>query len=132
MLLCQNCPQTHLNMFKPVQHSRQQVLRAYCPNIYTVIKGSWSEVCTLSLIFRSLPTTVAAANMSQKNLSNGTKRKLKFAPDYAITQERTEKCGLGPFYDQVRYFYFFDRHPHLFLKVQKIIKLSKLPMSFIS
>ena len=111
-------------MFKPVQHSRQQALRAYCPNIYTVIKGSWSEVCTLSMIFRSLPTTVAAANMSQKNLSNGIKRKLKFAPDYAITQVMTKKCGLGPFYDQVRYFYFFDKCLHLFLNVQKIIKIT--------
>ena len=25
-----------INQFKPVQQSRQQVLRAYCPNIYTV------------------------------------------------------------------------------------------------
>ena len=70
-----------------------------------MIKGSWSEVCSLSLIFRSLPTTLAAANMSQNNLSNGIKRKLKFAPDYAITQAIAEKCGLGPFYDQVRSFF---------------------------
>ena len=25
-----------INQFKPVQQSRQQVLRAYCPNIYAV------------------------------------------------------------------------------------------------
>ena len=95
----------HTNTFKPVQHSRQRALRAYCSNIYTVIEGSWSEVCSLSLIFRSLTTTLAAANMSQNNLSNGIERKLKFAPDYAITGEIAEKCGLGPFYDLVRYFF---------------------------
>ena len=109
MLLCPISPQIHLNTFKPVQHSRKKALRAYCPNIYTVIKGSCSEVCTMSLIFRSLSTTLTAANMSQKNLSNGIKRNLKFAPDYAINQAMTEKCGLGPFYDQVRYFYIFDK-----------------------
>ena len=29
-------PKWSINQFKPVQQSRQQALRAYCPNIYTV------------------------------------------------------------------------------------------------
>ena len=29
-------PKWPINQFKPVQQSRQQVLRAYCPNIYTM------------------------------------------------------------------------------------------------
>ena len=28
-----------INQFKPVQQNRQQALRAYCPNMYTVEKG---------------------------------------------------------------------------------------------
>ena len=28
-----------INQFKQVQHSRQQALRAYCPNIYTLVVG---------------------------------------------------------------------------------------------
>jgi hypothetical protein len=36
MLLCPNGFETQL---KPVQQSRQQALRAYCPNIITVIQG---------------------------------------------------------------------------------------------
>ena len=30
-------PKWPINQFKPVQQSRKQLLRAYCPNIYTVI-----------------------------------------------------------------------------------------------
>ena len=32
-------PKRRIKQFKPVQQSRQQALWAYCPNIYTVIKG---------------------------------------------------------------------------------------------
>ena len=35
-----------INPFKPVQQSRQQVLRAYCPNIYTVGQGQPSYIPT--------------------------------------------------------------------------------------
>ena len=31
-------PKWPINQFKPVQQSRQQALRAYCPNIYSVKK----------------------------------------------------------------------------------------------
>jgi hypothetical protein len=30
---------TGINQFKPVQQSRRQTIRAYCPNIFTVSKG---------------------------------------------------------------------------------------------
>ena len=66
-----------------------------------LLRGSWSEVLTLSLVFRSLPTTVAAANLAAKDASVGLKRKLKFAPDYAITQAMALQCGLQNLYDQV-------------------------------
>ena len=33
------CNDPLLSQFKPVQQSKHQVLRAYCPNIYTVVKG---------------------------------------------------------------------------------------------
>ena len=29
-------PKQHVNQFIPVQQNRQQALRAYCPNIYTM------------------------------------------------------------------------------------------------
>ena len=32
-------PEWPINKFKPVQQSKQQSLRAYCPIIYTVVKG---------------------------------------------------------------------------------------------
>ena len=67
-----------------------------------LLRGSWSEVFTLSIIFRSLPTTVAAASLAAREVSSGNKRKLKFAPDYAMTQNIANKCGLQAFYEQVR------------------------------
>ena len=39
-------PKWPINPFKPVQQSRQQVLRAYCPNIYTVGQGQPSYIPT--------------------------------------------------------------------------------------
>ena len=66
-----------------------------------LLRGSWSEVFTLSIIFRSLPTTVAAASLAAREVSSGNKRKLKFAPDYAMTQNTANKCGLQAFYEQV-------------------------------
>ena len=66
-----------------------------------LLRGSWSEVFTLSIIFRSLPTTVAAASLAAREVSSGNKRKLKFAPDYAMTQNIANKCGLQAFYEQV-------------------------------
>ena len=66
-----------------------------------LLRGSWSEVFTLSILFRSLPTTVAAAGLAAKEVSNGVKRKLKFAPDYAMTQTIANQCGLQAFYEQV-------------------------------
>ena len=31
-------PKRPINQFKPVQQSKKQALRAYCPNIYTLLK----------------------------------------------------------------------------------------------
>ena len=33
-------PKRPIHQFKPVQQSRQQALKAYCPNIYTLLKGN--------------------------------------------------------------------------------------------
>ena len=68
-----------------------------------LLRGSWSEVFTLSILFRSLPTTVAAAGLAAKEVSNGVKRKLKFAPDYSMTQTIANQCGLQAFYEQVHF-----------------------------
>ena len=67
-----------------------------------LLKGSWSEVFTLSTLFRSLPTTVAAANLAAREVSTGVKRKLQFAPDYEMTQSNAIQCGLQGFYEQVQ------------------------------
>ena len=32
-------PKQPINQFKPIQQSRQQALKAYCPNLYTVQQG---------------------------------------------------------------------------------------------
>ena len=37
-------PKWPINNFKLVKQSRQQVPRAYCPNLYTVIKGAQAVV----------------------------------------------------------------------------------------
>ena len=37
-------PNRPTNQFKLVQQSRQQALRAYCTNIYTVVKGAQAVV----------------------------------------------------------------------------------------
>lgn len=66
-----------------------------------LLQASWSEVMTLSLVFRSLPTSVAAANVAAKEAANGLKRKLKFAPDFALTEDMAMDCGLEDFYQHV-------------------------------
>ena len=33
-------PKQPLHWFKPVQQRKKQALRAYCPNVYTVIQGT--------------------------------------------------------------------------------------------
>ena len=70
-----------------------------------LLQGSWSEVLILSLVFRSLPTTVAAASVAAKEkASNGGVKKwrLKFAPDFAINEDTALNCGLEDFYSHVR------------------------------
>ena len=40
---CVALPKQSIKQFKPVQQSREQPLRAYCPNIYTVNTGREQE-----------------------------------------------------------------------------------------
>jgi hypothetical protein len=35
-------PKWHINQFEPVEQSRQQALKAYCPNIYILWLKDWS------------------------------------------------------------------------------------------
>ena len=37
-------PKRTINQFKPVQQRKQQILRAYCPNIYTVVQGEGDQL----------------------------------------------------------------------------------------
>ena len=70
-----------------------------------LLQGSWSEVLILSLVFRSLPTTVAAASVAAKEkASNGGVKKwrLKFAPDFALNENSAFDSGLQDFYLHVR------------------------------
>ena len=51
-----------------------------------LLQNGWSEVLTLSLVFRSLPSTVAAGAARDKESATmgSVKRQLKFAPDYTL------------------------------------------------
>lgn len=64
-----------------------------------LLQGSWSEVLTLNLVFRSLPTSVAAATSASKDASAGITRKLQFAPDMVISEAIAAECGLKDFYN---------------------------------
>ena len=68
-----------------------------------LLQGSWSEVLTLSLVFRTLPTSVAAANAAAKDTEAGglLKRRLKFAPDFALTEAMALQIDLEEFYHHV-------------------------------
>jgi estrogen-related receptor ERR len=92
-----------------------------------LLRGSWSEVFTLSILFRSLPTTVAAAGLAAKEVSNGVKRKLKFAPDYAMTQTIANQCGLQAFYEQC--LLILDRSDRLGIRREEYILLKAIIVS---
>ena len=68
-----------------------------------LLQGSWSEVLTLSLVFRTLPTSVAAANAAAKDTEAGglLKRRLKFAPDFALTEAMALQIDLEEFHHHV-------------------------------
>ena len=72
-----------------------------------LLQGSWSEVLTLSLIFRTLPTTVAAASASAKESEAGLRRRLKFAPDFALTEAMALQIDLEEFYNHVSFTFHF-------------------------
>ena len=48
-------PKRLINQFKLVQENRQQALRAYCPNIYTVLLG---QGFTVGYAFFGIPITM--------------------------------------------------------------------------
>lgn len=51
-----------------------------------LLQASWSEILTFSLCFRSLPK------------SNS---RLCFAPDFSITEQEANNCGLSQFFNHV-------------------------------
>ena len=66
-----------------------------------LLQGSWSEVLTLSLVFGTMPTTVGAANAMAKETKDGHKQKLKFAPDFALSEAMALQINLEEFYGHV-------------------------------
>lgn len=92
-----------------------------------LLRASWSEVLTLSLVFRSLPTTVAAANLAAKESSAGLRRKLKFAPDYSLTASMAVECGLSDFYEQCCL--ILERSDRLGLRKEECIILKAIVVS---
>ena len=55
--------QTTHDQFKPVQKSRKQVLRAYCPNLYTVRKTNNAQ-CMVSLAKHQCPLRLIVQNFT--------------------------------------------------------------------
>lgn len=92
-----------------------------------LLRGSWSEVLTLAVVFRSLPTTVAAANVAAKEASAGIKRKLKFAPDLALSEKMAVEVGLADFYEQCSL--IVDRSDRLGLRKEECILLKAIIVS---
>ena len=52
-----------------------------------LLQSSWSEILTLTLVFRSLPRT----------------GRLHFASDFSVSASQANECGLEEFYDHVSY-----------------------------
>ncbi len=59
-----------------------------------LLQGSWSEVLTLSLVFRSIPATATTTSVS----------KLSFAQDLALNESQASSVGLGEFFQHVSCF----------------------------
>ena len=56
--------QTYHNQFKPVQQIRQQVLRGYCPNMYTVL--TIAGCCPAhGMIVHYIPCSINQSNVAQ-------------------------------------------------------------------
>ena len=58
-----------------------------------LVRAGWSEVLTLALVFRSLPS--ATMSRTSKEIE------LKFAPDYSLNDSMATHIGLKDFYEQV-------------------------------
>jgi estrogen-related receptor ERR len=92
-----------------------------------LLQGSWSEVLTLSLIFRTLPTTVAAATASAKESEAGLRRRLKFAPDFALTEAMALQIDLEEFYNHC--VNILDRSDRLGLRREEYLILKAILVS---
>jgi len=95
-----------------------------------LLQGSWSEVLILSLVFRSLPTTVAAASVAAKEkASNGGVKKwrLKFAPDFALNEKLAFDSGLEDFYSHCSS--LLERTDRLGLRKEECILLKAIIVS---
>ena len=51
-----------------------------------LLQSSWSEILTLSLVFRSIPTS----------------GRLNFAADFSLSEAEARECGLTEFFNHVR------------------------------
>jgi hypothetical protein len=58
-----------------------------------LLQNSWSEILTLSLVFRSLPRS----------------GRLNFAADFSITEAEAAECGLNEFYSHVSYWILLEQ-----------------------
>ena len=94
-----------------------------------LLRNDWSEVLTLSLVFRSLPSTVAAGAAHDKESATmgSIKRQLKFAPDYTLNDKTATRIGLTDFYEQVSN--IIDRSDRLGLRKEECILLKAIVMS---
>merc|ERR1712012_980082 len=94
-----------------------------------LLQGSWSEVLTLSLVFRTLPTSVAAANAAAKDTEAGglLKRRLKFAPDFALTEAMALQIDLEEFYHHC--VNILDRTDRLGLRREEYLLLKAILVS---
>ena len=50
-----------------------------------LLQSSWSEILTLSLVFRSIPTS----------------GRLNFAADFSLSEAEARECGLTEFFNHV-------------------------------
>ena len=66
-----------------------------------LLQRSWSDVLTLSMVFRTLPTSVAAASAFAKESEAGNKWRLKLAPDFLLTETLAKQIELDEFYHLV-------------------------------
>ena len=70
-----------------------------------LLQNTWTEILTLSLLFRSLPKS----------------GKLNFAPDFALNETEASQCGLDPFFEKCML--LLDRIEYLGLQKEELLLL---------